>query len=104
MKQSELTTAISTGIFLAIIGVMTLIFVLWLFSPLLIPLALDVQSFAVLHPREILAYLVFLAALVYVGFMIYSLVQLLIWLVDRFFEWRIKVRKSRLTNLKKDPS
>ena len=97
MKQDELTTAIATGIFVAIIGVMTLIFALWLFSPLLIPLALDAQSFVVLHPRETLAF-----SLAY-PVLIYLLVQLLIWLEDRRLEWRIKVRKSRLTNLRKDP-
>ena len=100
MKQDELMYAVATGIFLAIIGVMTLIFVLWLYSPLLIPLALTAQSFVVLYPDLPFA---FAMGIYFFGVIIYLLGKFLIWLVDLFLEWRIKVRKSRLTNLRKDP-
>ena len=66
MEQHELEAAIAAGIFKGVLGVLALIFVLWLASPLLIPLAfaaqiyvmpllVHTQIYAIEHWRGILA-------------------------------------------------
>ena len=57
MKQNELEAAISAGIFWGVIGVLTLIFVLWLFSPLLIPLAFAAQIYVIEQWQDLLVIL-----------------------------------------------
>ena len=54
MEQHELEAAIASGIFKGFLGLLALIFTLWLFSPLLIPLAFTAQIYAIEHWRKFL--------------------------------------------------
>ena len=57
VQNTKIRAAISAGIFWGVIGVLTLIFVLWLFSPLLIPLAFAAQIYVIERWRDLLVIL-----------------------------------------------
>ena len=96
MEQHELEAAIAAGIFKGVLGVLALIFVLWLASPLLIPLAfaaqiyvmpllVHTQIYAIEHWRGILA----LCA----GMMAFWLVvyMMMFWLVESsVWQWFVE--------------
>ena len=57
MEKHELESAIAAGIFWGILSVFAALFVLWLFSPLLIPLAFAAQIYAIDRWKQILSLL-----------------------------------------------
>ena len=73
MTKHELETAIASGIFQGVIQIVMFLFVCWLFSPLLIPLAFVAQIFAVINWDKILVGLACGVLIVFTLWMVWTL-------------------------------
>ena len=55
MSRNELQIAIASGIFFGVLGVLGVIFLIWIYSPLLTPLAYTLQDVAIKNYTKRLA-------------------------------------------------
>jgi len=87
MQRYELEAAIASGVFKGVLGVLTLIFILWLFSPFLIPLAFGAQIYLIQRWKDLLIIFSFIAIIFMVIYGLWS------WLknssLGRWFENRL---------------
>lgn len=91
MEKTELESAIAAGIFWGLISVLAALFAIWLFSPLLIPLAFAAQIYAVDHWKHILFLVISTISFLLVAWVLWGSITPLIALssLGRWFKARL---------------